>query len=175
MKTLLPMLLLTTVSNVQAHLIDTGSNTAEWHTQGVNISFSGVDDESCRDTFPTLECSLSDVGKNTYSNLVNAGVQFFTVGELEYLVAEPDFYTIFNITSENNITWALCEVACSFQAPTRPTFNLLTGSSGSRAVGDTSFLTHFADNGAINAVPIPAAAWLFGSGLLGVVGVARRK
>jgi len=29
--------------------------------------------------------------------------------------------------------------------------------------------------GIISAVPIPAAAWLFGSGLLGLVGVARRK
>ncbi|MDT8282598.1 MAG: VPLPA-CTERM sorting domain-containing protein, partial [Gammaproteobacteria bacterium] len=27
----------------------------------------------------------------------------------------------------------------------------------------------------VSAVPIPAAAWLFGSGLLGLVGVARRK
>jgi hypothetical protein len=27
----------------------------------------------------------------------------------------------------------------------------------------------------INAVPVPAAAWLFGSGLLGLVGVARRR
>ena len=27
----------------------------------------------------------------------------------------------------------------------------------------------------VNAVPIPAAAWLFGSGLLGLVGVARRR
>ena len=28
---------------------------------------------------------------------------------------------------------------------------------------------------AINAVPVPAAVWLFGSGLLGLVGVARRR
>lgn len=27
----------------------------------------------------------------------------------------------------------------------------------------------------INAVPVPAAAWLFGSGLLGLVGIARKK
>ena len=29
--------------------------------------------------------------------------------------------------------------------------------------------------GVVSAVPVPAAAWLFGSGLLGLVGVARRK
>jgi len=27
----------------------------------------------------------------------------------------------------------------------------------------------------VAAVPVPAAAWLFGSGLLGLIGVARRK
>lgn len=31
------------------------------------------------------------------------------------------------------------------------------------------------DDGAVNAVPVPAAFWLFGSGLLGLVAVARRK
>ena len=29
--------------------------------------------------------------------------------------------------------------------------------------------------GTLNAIPVPAAVWLFGSGLLGLVGVARRK
>lgn len=29
--------------------------------------------------------------------------------------------------------------------------------------------------GTISAVPVPAAAWLFGSGLIGLIGVARRK
>ena len=27
----------------------------------------------------------------------------------------------------------------------------------------------------VNAVPIPPAVWLFGSGLLGLIGIARRK
>jgi hypothetical protein len=30
-------------------------------------------------------------------------------------------------------------------------------------------------DGDVSAVPIPATAWLFGSGLLGLVGIARRK
>ena len=32
-----------------------------------------------------------------------------------------------------------------------------------------------ASNGTASAVPVPAAIWLFGSGLLGLVGIARRK
>ena len=31
------------------------------------------------------------------------------------------------------------------------------------------------DNVTVSAVPVPAAAWLFGSGLLGLIGIARRK
>lgn len=31
------------------------------------------------------------------------------------------------------------------------------------------------DAGTVSAVPVPAAVWLFGSGLVGLVGVARRK
>ncbi|RDH84488.1 MAG: hypothetical protein DIZ80_03140 [endosymbiont of Galathealinum brachiosum] len=33
----------------------------------------------------------------------------------------------------------------------------------------------FLDNMQFNAVPVPAAIWLFGSGLIGLVGLARRK
>jgi len=33
----------------------------------------------------------------------------------------------------------------------------------------------FIDNLAVNAVPVPAAVWLFGSGLVGLMGMARRK
>lgn len=44
--------------------------------------------------------------------------------------------------------------------------------------GSTNFgNVHYGLNlvGTISSVPVPAAAWLFGSGLLGLVGVARRK
>ena len=34
---------------------------------------------------------------------------------------------------------------------------------------------HPAFNGTLNQVPVPAAVWLMGSGLLGLVGVARRR
>ncbi len=37
------------------------------------------------------------------------------------------------------------------------------------------FTSISATNTTVSAVPVPAAAWLFGSGLLGLVGVARRR
>jgi len=43
------------------------------------------------------------------------------------------------------------------------------GSSPTAAVPDLAGI------GVVNAVPVPPAAWLFGSGLLGLVGIARRK
>lgn len=40
---------------------------------------------------------------------------------------------------------------------------------------DTGCLSQVYSTFAPSAVPVPAAAWLFGSGLLGLIGVARRK
>jgi len=45
----------------------------------------------------------------------------------------------------------------------------LNGSISSSSDHDTHFRTY------VSAVPVPAAAWLFGSGLIGLIGVARRK
>jgi hypothetical protein len=51
--------------------------------------------------------------------------------------------------------------------------------TGQAQPGDTSntdlgyFVTISVES--VSAVPVPAAAWLFGSGLLGLVGVARLK
>ena len=47
--------------------------------------------------------------------------------------------------------------------------------------GDSRFAAHIHDCSgsnscsAVSAVPVPAAVWLFGSGLLGLAGLARRK
>lgn len=39
--------------------------------------------------------------------------------------------------------------------------------------GDPGYIV--GNDASVSAVPVPAAAWLFGSGLLGLIGVARRK
>ena len=49
--------------------------------------------------------------------------------------------------------------------------------NGSQTIQSTdSFITPWAVySGDVSAVPVPAAVWLFGSGLIGLLGVARRK
>ena len=42
-------------------------------------------------------------------------------------------------------------------------------------VGGSSLGFRLTSLGPINVVPLPAAAWLFGSALVGLIGVARRQ
>ena len=54
-----------------------------------------------------------------------------------------------------------------------------SGDTGVTIRGTNSYDVHFSDGSILEVdarvVPVPAAVWLFGSGLLGLVGVARRK
>lgn len=53
-------------------------------------------------------------------------------------------------------------------------FNMLDGFQYNYANGN-GFNAWAVQSGDVSAVPVPAAAWLFGSGLVGLVGFARRK
>jgi len=66
-------------------------------------------------------------------------------------------------TSGNSITSEMV-----FNGETIASLNMISGTYNYAIPNDTITLN-------IEAVPIPAAVWLFGSGLLGLVGMARRK
>ena len=46
---------------------------------------------------------------------------------------------------------------------------------GAASIGDPLNLSAGAFSGSFSAVPVPAAVWLFGSGLIGLIAIARRK
>jgi len=50
-----------------------------------------------------------------------------------------------------------------------------TGKQGFATKEASVFYAWAVHDGDVSAVPVPAAVWLFGSGLLGLVGIARRK
>lgn len=47
--------------------------------------------------------------------------------------------------------------------------------SGAGITANTTTLMYDIDGAAVSEIPLPAAAWLFGSGLLGLAGAARRR
>ncbi len=54
-----------------------------------------------------------------------------------------------------------------------------SGDTSWTALGANSYTVNFSDGSIIEVdvqvVPVPAAVWLFGSGLIGLIGIARRK
>lgn len=89
-----------------------------------------------------------------------------------------------NIGSSSNLvegTICVDSFSSNCTSPITTTYNALTGEFTASWV---SFINHGALPGAqtstyitgyVSAVPVPAAVWLFGSGLLGLVGLARRN
>jgi hypothetical protein len=61
------------------------------------------------------------------------------------------------------------DISLSFPSKVRFVNMLLSGSNNQVDFNNIGF------TGVVSQIPIPAAVWLFGSGLLGLVGVARRK
>jgi hypothetical protein len=68
-------------------------------------------------------------------------------------------------------SWALCSAGGTGCFITAGTESLINGSNVS-SLGLPDEVISFAT---VSSVPIPAAAWLFGSGLFGLIGLARRK
>jgi len=76
-----------------------------------------------------------------------------------------------NIGGVGTITCSLAD--CAAGSTYALDYATLIPSSPDHGFGGTPYT--LALRGTISAVPVPAAVWLFGSGLLGLVGVARRK
>jgi hypothetical protein len=60
------------------------------------------------------------------------------------------------------------DVACTAE-------HQIAASEDPTSAGFAGFVPQWELHGTVSAVPVPAAVWLFGSGLVGLIGVARRK
>lgn len=137
----------------------TGANTGGWDFgSGGTISIvGGVPSASIADGSTLLSgtidsASVFDVGGGTL-NFKIAGGSFTDT-------KHPDLLTYFGLPSVDYVGG----------------LNISFSSIGTPAVGAAiTSETIFSGNVVNSPVPVPAAVWLFGSGLIGLVGVARRK
>ena len=144
------LLCVTAASNVSASLwtIQATSVNSDW--SDFTLTVNDVNGDS------TFTCCTSGVPSSPDSIVSFSGVTWVT-----HPTTPPKFYSTLDYTPDlviGGLTLA--------GDPTKWGFSAVVGSAGKTASQWTYTAT---------VVPIPAAAWLFGSGLLGLVGIARRK
>ena len=133
--------------------------------------FNSTDlDHSCRLTIPAT-CSVFDVGQFTYPSV-------HTVAIGEDLLRRVLDENTGQLNLRNNPMWffnpdfSVNSITCDFINPTTPNTEFVGGAiCGSTAL---EYITATVKTDT-SVVPVPAAAFLFGSGLIGLVFVARRK
>ena len=103
-------------------------------------------------------CTGSEMGNLYYNVLGNSG---FPTNTGPFVNVQTSFYW----SSTDNYPYLTGYIW---------SFNMSNGNQ----TGNAKTNTHYAwavHDGDVSAVPVPAAVWLFGSGLLGLIGLARRK
>jgi hypothetical protein len=76
-------------------------------------------------------------------------------------------------TTTNGVAQVTCGVDCGNGDTYTLTYSATVPAGDPSNFGNTQYLLSL--TGTITAVPVPAAVWLFGSGLVGLAGVARRR
>jgi hypothetical protein len=105
------------------------------------------------DLFGNAQSSITSLVSGTFSGLTMA-----------WLDAPDD-----SVLSSTPITSIITTLGTTFTSPDLPSQKLQISWTNSLAGAG------FDTEAVFNPVPLPAAVWLFGSGLLGLIGMARRK
>ncbi len=79
--------------------------------------------------------------------------------------------------ASNGVASIVCDVDCAIGDGFSLDYFATVPDDGATNFGNVNYTLHLEGTigGEVSAVPVPAAVWLFGTGLLGLVGVARRK
>lgn len=91
------------------------------------------------------------------------------------LVGGANFPTCNNVTAYDNAFTCIANPISNSAGTYSIQNTLYVINQASCTATDTSYCTYRAILSPISSVPIPSVTWLFGSGLLGLIGIARRK
>ncbi|MHB8744173.1 MAG: Lcl domain-containing protein [Sulfuricaulis sp.] len=157
------------------------------NTWAANLNVNGVTGWS----LPTMTDSNADCNATTYvggpcgfnnpSTSELAHMFYTTLGDKAHYDTSGNPQTVYGLTNtgpfsnvQSSVYWSATEYAPS----TSLAWLFSTGygyqTNGHKANSFYAWAVHAGDVGA-SAVPVPAAVWLFSSGLMGLVGVARRE
>jgi hypothetical protein len=135
-------------------------------TSGCNFAYTGTDcgynvDTATGEMAHMFYVTLSDKAYFDTSGSPQAGYGMTNTGPFSNVQSGYYYWSATEYAPSTNLAWLF------------DTANGLQDSDG-KAYSLYAWAVHSGDVGA-TTVPVPAAVWLFGSGLLGLIGVARRK
>lgn len=160
-----------------------GNGMMTWHNALIwadNLTYGGYTDWRLPTTLqPDSACQAQGAGGDSYGyNCIGSEMGHLFYTELGGTAAssifdstDPDLALFTNI--QPYWYWSSTEYALD---PSHAwTFGFTNSFQGAANKGFDTMVAWAVRPGDVAAVPIPAAAWLFGSGLLGLLGIARRK
>ena len=144
-----------------------------WVGTGGTANFDGIDQSLDIDRLSSISQSFATVVGQTYSIDFNYSHNPFassasgrvSVDGATSLISVDLVHNTLN--SASNMQWA--DFSNSIVADSTITTLKFKGALANDRFG------FVVDDISVNAIPIPPAVWLFGSGLLGMIGIARRK
>lgn len=157
---------ITWLANANVNSLMTWGNATIW---AINLSYAGYDDWRLptRDTSCSgYNCTGGEMGHLFYDEL--GGTAAYSI----LSSTDPDL-ALFTNVQQSNLYWSGSEFAPDPHYAWGFDFN-----GGYQYADNKIYNGGYAwavRPGDVAAVPVPAAAWLFGSGLLGLAGVARRQ
>lgn len=137
--------------------VDFGQNIS-WHSEMSNMYYNVLGNIASRDA---SGISTGCGSTPPYTCLANSG---------PFNNIQSNFYwSSTEYVLDNRITWGF-NMASGVQGGISKRTNI-----AGRPSTDAKYYAWAVQSGDISAVPVPTAVWLFGSGLIGLIGFARRK
>ena len=162
---------ITWTANATINSIDTWDNQVAW---AAGLDIDGVTgwrlpnmDVNGDDVIVSCTADQAACKDNEYGHLFNYGAG--TVFGSGITSSSPSPFS--NVQS-SSVIWSGTEFAPN---PASAWFFFFGIGSQDGINKNTHLFTWAVHSGNVSAVPVPAAVWLFGSGLLGLLGLARRK